>query len=117
MNLCCYFARKPRHLVNEFENEFYTCGLHSSSGLAVSFVEVETIFDHSVTEAEQVAMYGAVVDKERHIKMFGQEVQWFRIHRLFKIRGDVQNALLYKGKLSQEFVLDAFHWDVIGCAP
>ena len=62
-------------------------------------------------------MYGAVVDKERHIKMFGQEVQWFRIHNLYKARGDVKAAEQYQAKLSAEFVNDAFHWDVIGCRP
>ena len=77
-------------------------------------MEVETIFDHSVTEAEQITLYGFVQNQNEYISANRANGAWLSIAKLYHIRKQPAKSEEYLAKLSKEFYDATFEFDVIG---
>ncbi len=66
---------------------------------------METIFDHNITEEEQIILYGHVLDKEQYLSFrTGPDTDGSNgeLFHLFSIRNDHVNALKYLNKIKDK---------------
>jgi len=63
-------------------------------------MDVETIFDHEITQAEVVSVLGTSFPKEEYLKIAdNQDEEYVAIRRLFLLRRDHAKADLYLNKI------------------
>ncbi len=68
--------------------------------------QVETIFDHDITDDEQIALFDFIETPDDYLFSMPQNNAWADIYSLYQIRGNVKKAESYLNKITNPRLVD-----------
>ncbi len=67
---------------------------------------VESIFDHDVTEDEQMALFDFIETPDDYLFAMPQNNAWADIYSLYQLRGNDKKAEFYLNKITNQRLID-----------
>lgn len=66
---------------------------------------METVFDHDISDDEQLELFGEVISKQNYLSMVTLPASALdAIHALYVLRGDIQKAEEYMNRIAGSFI-------------